>query len=168
MKKGTFRVQIWTGFEFDIIGTDICYFLGFFKGDIKLSPKTIETANGLFIRPGDVILRLGGKKTSAGFSTIWFDDENDGQDGKGLLYEGTYYGLDGGFLLFTQLREGKRVMPEREEYKLLYYAFKEMNPDRPDWGWFFTNQAGAGRIVETTHTILRKESYDGKISPQLY
>lgn len=161
MKKGHRRVMVWTSFEFDLIGMDICYSLAFYSDKVKLQPKEIKTANGLTLRPGDVVLRLGGNKTSAGFTSIWFDDKNDGADGKGLVYEGVHTGLGGDYLCFLQLKDGKKVRPSYENYKAIYFAYKEMNPHRPDWGWFHTNHAAAGRIVETTNVILRKEPYNG-------
>ena len=149
----------WPSFDFDLVGMDVCYSLAFYHDDVRLRPKKVKVANGLTIVPGDVILRLGGEKTSAGFTSIWFDDKNDGADGKGLVYEGSHTGLDGDFLCFLQLKDGKKVRPAYENYKAIYFAYRELNPDRPDWGWFHTNHAGAGRRVETTNLILRKERY---------
>jgi hypothetical protein len=157
MKKGTRKVTIWTGFEFDLIGTDISYILGLYKASAKLIPKPVETANGQTIRPGDVVLRLGGKKTSAGFSTIWFDDENNGADGKGLVYEGCLAGLDGEYLCFTELRDFKKVKHVWKNYKEMYYAFIESG--LPGNRWLFTNQACSGRVTETTNVILRREPH---------
>lgn len=159
MKKGHIKVRTWTGFELDLIGTDVSYILGFFKKDVKLDPMPTWTKNGLTIEVGSVILRLGGTKTSAGFSTIWFDDENDGADGGGLIYKGKFRGLDGKYLCFTQLRNFIEVKPAFDKYKLMYFAFLESG--LPGLEWMFTNQAGAGRISETTNVILRRYKHDG-------
>jgi hypothetical protein len=152
MKKGTQKVNIWTAFDFDLIGTDVCYILAFYRKGVRLEPEPIKTANGLTIRPGDVIMHLGGEKTSAGFSTIWFDDYG------GLIYEGTYTGLDGVFICFSQIKYGMKVIPIFKNYKTMYFAFIPL--DLPSLEWMFTNQAGAGRLVETTKVKLRKEPYN--------
>lgn len=151
MKKGSKKVNIWTAFDFDLIGTDVCYMLAFYRKDVKLNQEPIPTANGLTIRPGDVIMHLGGKKTSAGFSTIWFDDD------KGLVYEGKYSGLDGEFICFRMIRNHKKVETAHHDYKTIYFAFIQLKHNPPTW--MFTNHACAGRLVETTKVKLRKEPY---------
>ncbi len=151
-KKGTQRVRVWTGFEFDLIGTDVSYILGLYQDQEPLE-EPVKLANGIELRPGDIIAHLGGDKTSAGFSIIWFDDD------KGLIYEGKLRSLDGEFLCFTQLQNGKRVSPLIPPYKRMYFAFIDTDLDSREW--MFTNQAGAGRLVETTKVKIRKEPYDG-------
>lgn len=159
MKKGYRKVTTWTGFDCEITGTDVCYILGFFRKDVALVDIPVKTANGLTIEVGDVLLSLGGPKTSAGFSTIWFDDENDGADGKGLVYKGQYQGLDGTYLCFNQLKYFREVEPTWDKYKRMYFAFIESG--LPGLEWIFTNQAGAGRVSETTNVILRRSKHNG-------
>lgn len=145
-----FKALVWPGFEFDLIGTDACYILGIYT-EAKPLAESIMLANGQELQAGDVITQLGGEKTSAGFSTIWFDDD------KGLLYEGKLIGLDGEFLCFNQLRNRKRVVPSSNKYRRMYFAF--IDSKLPSREWIFTNQAGSGRLVETTNVKLRKEPY---------
>ena len=159
MKKGMIKVTTWTNFDFDLIGLDTCYILGFYRKVVDLIPESFETANGLTIDTGTVVLRLGGSKTSAGFSTIWFDDENDGADGKGLLYKGKIRSLDGEYLCFTQLRDFKEINPTFDQYKTMFFAFIESG--LPEKELMFTNQAGSGRVTETTNVILRRNKHDG-------
>lgn len=148
MKKGHIKVRIWPGYGFDIIGTDTSYILQLYT-NTEPYPETIDLANGKELNPGDIITRLGGSKTSAGFSTIWFDE------GKGLVYEGVLTSLDGEFLCFTQLKNGKRTMPKNDNAKAAYFAF--INSKLKSREWIFTNHAGSGRLVETTDVEIRKE-----------
>jgi len=135
-------VRIWKGFDFDLIGTECCYILGFYRANIKLIQEPAPNSAGVIISPGDVLMNLGGKKTSAGFTHIWFDP------GGGLCYRGIHAGLDGKFVCFDQLKNGKVIEASCQEYKRLYFAYQLMDIDPPCW--FHTNHAVAGRIVETT------------------
>lgn len=158
MKKGHRKVSIWTNFDFDLVGLDTCYILGFYRKKVELIKESFETENGLTVTPGTVILRLGGRKTSAGFSTIWFDDENDGADGKGLVYKGKIRSLDGEYLCFTQLRDFQEVKPTFNKYKVMFFAFIESG--LPEKELLFTNQVGSGRVTETTNVILRRDKHE--------
>jgi len=142
------KVRVWRGFEFDLIGMDICYMLGFYKRKVHLQQIPAPNAAGVVIEPGDILTNLGGKKTSAGFTHIWFDP------GGGLCYQGTHTGLDGKFLCFDQIKNGQILKPQRDEYKRLFYAYQLMDIDPPCW--FFTNHARAGRILEST--IIKKKN----------
>lgn len=136
-RKGSRKVMQWSGFEFELIGIDVCYILAF-RSEPEIDQKSITLGDGSTLRPGDKLTHIGGKKTSAGFSTIWFDDD------KAMEYVGIHSGLDGRFACFRQ--GGK--FGSHNNFKCLVFAWKVFD-DFPS-EWFFTNQAGAGRIMETT------------------
>lgn len=135
-------VTTWNAFAFDLIGSDVCYMLGFRRSNIHLQQIPAPNNAGIIINPGDVLTKLGGHKTSAGYTTIWFDA------GGGLCYQGMHSGLDGHFLCFDQVKSGKVIKAKYQEWGRLYYAYQIINLDPVRW--FFTNRSVAGRIMEST------------------
>ena len=136
------KVLVWTGFDFDLMATDVCHILGFYRNKVKLHPDPAPNSAGVNLLPGDTVMKVGGHKTSAGFTVIWFDP------GGGLSYRGIHKGLDGTYVCFDQLKNGVRIKAKHQEYKRLYFAWRIMDIEPPCW--FHCNHAGSGRIVETT------------------
>ena len=138
------KVCIWPGYDFDLIGTDVCYILAFFREPVfRAVPAPLE--DGFEIIPGDKLLRIGGKKTSAGYTILTFDPGHE------LEYVGKHIGLDGEFVCFHQPGKGG----PHGKYVRYVFAYRIMSDDLPTT-WFYTNHAGSGRIVETTD-VIRKE-----------
>ena len=118
--------------EFTLLGNSFCMWTDLAPAKVQPVPLLIQ--DGRSIQPGDKVTRLGGSKTSAGWTTIRM------LPGEYLTYLGQYSNLEGTLVLF-QPREPK-----------------------PDWivaFWlhakhgtillFHFTPANSGRQVETTH-----------------
>jgi len=131
------KVIINPDFEYDLISADVCFMFGF-PIVPELKPECLAVAD-TFLNVGDLVTRLGGDKTSAGFECIWFDK------GNGLRYIGTHIGLKGDkAVMFEQVRNGS-VINSGIGYKSLYFGY--FIHDK--FNWIFATRHRSGRVVET-------------------
>ena len=136
------KVIIQKEFTFDRICLDDCEMFGFSK-EPKLDITPILLGDGSTMKPGDRFVKIGGKKTSAGFPTLHM------LPGHSMEYAGSYSELGTNALCFHQVKDGKvQKILNREGYAFLYYGWHSMA--HADTEWMFATRSNAGRIMETT------------------
>lgn len=81
--------------SYQMLATGNCYIF-LFKVLPLLEQRTVQLGDGMEIIPGDRLVRLGGKKSSAGFSSIHM------LPGSSLEYAGIFPDAEGEAMLFRQ------------------------------------------------------------------
>ena len=118
--------------EFELLGNSYCMWTDL--SPRKIQPTPLKLQDGRTIQPGDRVTRLGGKKTSAGWTTIHM------LPGEYLTYLGQYSNLEGTLVLF-QTREPKA------DYTVAFWLHDSCG----EILLFHFTPANSGRQVETTH-----------------
>jgi len=122
--------RLWHYLQYDLIGTADSYVFGFFRRP-ELSAEPVPLRCGSpDLEPGQRLSFIGGHRTSAGLPN-----------------------LHGERLCFDACNDGSRIPVETVDpaYAAAYFGFVYFRKFRQ---LFFANQAGSGRIVETT-TVRR-------------
>lgn len=122
-----------------------CEFIGFREAPL-IAPEEVKLANGQCIRPGDLILKMGGKRTSAGYFRLEMIEPHS------LEFQGVFEN-EGSKLLLFHKHDGEKIQPmTHDEYPFLFIAYHLLQ----DGGkWMFCTPAIAGRLVETTLPVIR-------------
>jgi hypothetical protein len=138
------KTLAWERPTYTLYGEDVCYGVSPGEGFPPIDGTPVPLADGSMLHPGESLVAVGGKRTSAGFVNFRM------ADGHCLEYCGSVPGED--------CEEGKRLL-----------LFKECGPDgvvRPTAGgewvawlelkpgrWFFTSRGCASRIVDTVNAV---------------
>jgi len=140
------RVPVYTEFAYDKFSVWECWFFGFHTKP-RLSTTPVQLQDGRMLQVGEILVKLGGKRTSAGFVDLTF------YKGSGFELAGTFKSLDGDIVCFHQWQNGKRKKMTLDNYKAVYcgYAISEGMPGQ----WIFSTPAIAGRVVETECAIIK-------------
>lgn len=121
------------------------YIFGFHQTpNLKLEAVAIDDQAHPLLIPGDRLISIGGKNTSAGYKVIVLIDCS-------MEYCGSAIVNDFELLCFRLYKAGKMIDPDfKDEYAAAYYGWLRLNQSR----WFVSNTAGAGRVIETTKVCL--------------
>ena len=123
--------------EYTLLGNDVCMWCDLPKE--KIAPISMPLADGRTLNPGAKCTRIGGRKTSAGFTIFQM------LPGEHLTFLGLYKNLDGTLALFDtreprDLRVAFWIIEEGEATELFHFtpscagrrvqttAFEFMNP----------------------------------------
>lgn len=130
---------------FDRISLEDVYIFGFHQTpNLELGEVAIDDPDYPLLSPGDRLIYIGGKKSSAGYKVIDLIDCS-------MEYCGLVRVNEFELLCFRLYKFGKMTDPDfKEGYADAYYGWLRLSRSR----WFVSNTAGSGRVIETTKVLL--------------